>query len=44
MAGDTSINLHPLLSDFILLGLKLEKLGFTYFKGQVTLVQPVDIK
>lgn len=44
MAGDESLNWHPLLGDFILVGQKLEKLGFTYFKGKVIVVQPLEIE
>jgi hypothetical protein len=40
MAGDESLNWHPFLSDFILVGSKLEQLGFTYYKGKVTLIDP----
>ena len=30
MAGDESLNWHRISADFILLGQKLEKLGFSY--------------
>ena len=33
--------LAPLAQDFILLGQKLEKLGFSYSKGRVIIVLPV---
>jgi hypothetical protein len=39
LAGGKSLNWHPLLTDFILLGQKLEQLGFTYFKGRVAIVE-----
>ena len=44
MAGDESDGWHPLLSDFILLGQKLEQLGFTYFKGTVTVMDPSEMR
>lgn len=42
LAGYTSHVGNPLLSDFILIGQKLEKLGFTYYKGKVTVVDPLE--
>lgn len=42
MAGDESLNWHPFLADFILVGQKLEQLGFTYFKGTVTVTDPSE--
>ncbi|HJQ09322.1 MAG TPA: hypothetical protein VJ836_07630 [Candidatus Saccharimonadales bacterium] len=44
MAGDESLNWHPLLSNFILIGQKLEQLGFTYFKGSVTVIDPSEVQ
>lgn len=44
MTGSKSHGWHPLLSDFILLGQKLEKLGFTYFKGTVTVIDPSEVR
>ena len=38
MAGDESLSWRPLIQDFILLGQKLEQLGFTYYKGKVTII------
>ncbi len=38
MAGDESLNWHPLVADFILVGQKLEQLGFTYSHGKVTVM------
>jgi hypothetical protein len=35
MAGDKSLNWRPLGTEFILLGQKLEKIGFIYDKGRV---------
>jgi hypothetical protein len=32
----------PLLSDFIVVAGKLEKLGFRYFRGKVSIVDPED--
>jgi hypothetical protein len=36
LAGDESHASNPLCSDFISLGQRLEKLGFTYYRGVVT--------
>jgi hypothetical protein len=44
MAGDESLNWHPFLSDFILVGQKLEQLGFTYFRGSVTVIDPSEMR
>lgn len=44
MAGSTSRVGNPFLSDFILIGQKLEKLGFTYYKSKVTVVDPVEVQ
>jgi len=44
VAGYSSLSWHPLLSDFILLGQKLEQLGFTYYKGKVTVVDPAEVQ
>jgi len=41
--GDGSDEGNTLLSDFILLALKLEKLGFAYHKGTVTIIVPDEI-
>lgn len=42
LAGDESLNWHPFLVDFILIAQKLEQIGFTYFKGTVTVIDPVE--
>jgi len=42
LAGDESLNWHPLVEDFILLGRKLEKLGFVYSKGRVIVLEPQE--
>lgn len=42
MAGGESFSWHPLLSDFVLLGRKLERLGFTYYEGQVTVAELIE--
>lgn len=42
MAGDESRGGNTLLSDFILFAQKLEELGFTYYKGKVTIVEPSE--
>ncbi len=44
MAGDESLNWHPLLSEFVQVGQKLEELGFTYFKGTVTIINPLEVQ
>lgn len=44
MAGDESLNWHPLLSDFTAVGERLEQLGFTYYKGQVTIIDPMEVQ
>ena len=43
LAGCESLNWHPLLSDFVLLGRKLERLGFTYYEGQVTVAELIEV-
>lgn len=40
MAGSTGSAGNPLVADFILVGRKLEKLGFIYYAGRVTIVEP----
>lgn len=35
LAGDESLNWHPLIADFIIVGRKLEELGFIYDHGRV---------
>ena len=44
MAGDESLNWHPFLSDFILIGQKLEQLGFICYKGKVAVVDPSEVQ
>ena len=44
MAGDESLNWHPLLSDFTLVGQRLERLGFTYYKGSVAVIDPLEMQ
>jgi len=43
MAEDESLNWHPFLVDFILVGRKLEQLGFTYFKGSVKVIDSLEV-
>lgn len=43
MAGTESLSWHPFLADFILVGQKLEQLGFTHHKGRVILINPLEI-
>jgi len=40
IAGNTGSVGNPLLQNFILVGRKLEKLGFMYFAGKVMVVKP----
>jgi hypothetical protein len=39
LAGHESDGWHPLVEDFILVGQKLEQLGFIYHKGRIVLVE-----
>jgi hypothetical protein len=43
MAGDKSDRWHPLVTDFILVGRKLERLGFIYHDGTVIITDPDEI-
>jgi len=43
MAGCEPLNWHPFLSDFILVGQKLEQLGFTYYQGKVMFIEPEEV-
>lgn len=43
LAGSTGSGGNPLLADFLIVGQKLEKLGFTYYKGRVTITSPSEI-
>lgn len=42
LAGYKSSAGNPLLADFVSVGYKLERLGFTYYKGKVTIVEPLE--
>jgi len=42
VAGDESLNWHPFLADFVIIGQKLEQLGFTYFKGRVAIIELIE--
>lgn len=42
MAGRKSLTWHPLIHDFIIVGRKLEKLGFTYHRKGVLIVEPME--
>lgn len=44
MAGSTSRVGNPLLADFLVVGRKLEKLGFIYHRGKVILIEPEEIR
>lgn len=39
MAGDESHVSNPLITDFVLLGQRLEKLGFLYYRNGVTIIE-----
>ena len=38
LAGDESLKWHPLVADFLLVGQRLEKLGFIYHRGGVIIL------
>jgi hypothetical protein len=40
LAGGKSFNWHPIVPDFILVGQKLEELGFVYGKGHIIVINP----
>jgi hypothetical protein len=42
LAGSESLNWHPLIADFILVGRKLEKLGFIYSGGKVIVLENME--
>lgn len=44
LAGTESLNWHPLLADFTHIGQKLGQLGFTFYKGQVTVIDPAEVQ
>lgn len=44
MAGCESGAGNPLLTDFTLVGRKLEQLGFTYYKGAVLLFDTLEMQ
>ena len=44
MTGCESTGGNTLLDDFILVGRKLEELGFTYYEGKVTVAAPSEEK
>jgi hypothetical protein len=39
MDGNESLNWHPLVADFIVLGRKLEQLGFIYNRGEIVVFE-----
>jgi len=41
LAGDESLNWHPLISDFVLIGQKLQELGFIYSQGRVIVLNEI---
>ena len=42
LAGDESATRHTLFLEYILVAQKLEQLGFTYYKGKVTVSAPIE--
>jgi hypothetical protein len=42
MAGYESATRHTIFLDYILIAQKLEQLGFTYYKGKVTIAEPIE--
>jgi hypothetical protein len=42
LAGYTSGVWHTILLDFIHVAEQLEQLGFTYYKGKVVIVEPIE--
>jgi hypothetical protein len=42
MAGRESHASNPLIADFILMSRKLEKLGFTYHRKNVLVIEPME--
>lgn len=44
LAGDESGAGNPLLADFILTGQRLERLGFTYYKDAVLLIDTLEMQ
>jgi len=40
MAGDEAATRHTIFLDYILVAQKLEQLGFTYYNGNVIIVEP----
>jgi hypothetical protein len=43
MAGDGSATRHTIFLDYILVAQKLSILGFTYYKGKVTLTNSEEV-
>ena len=39
LAGDESLNWHPLIRDFLIVAHKLDEIGFQYIDERVVLVQ-----
>ena len=44
LAGDESRASNPLFADFAFIGQELEKLGFTYSRGDVFLIDPLKVQ
>jgi hypothetical protein len=42
LAGYESAVRHTILKDFLLVAQRLEQFGFTYYKGDVTVVTPIE--
>lgn len=43
MAGGESHASNPLVADFVLLAHKLEKLGFTYSRGNIIVIESDEV-
>ena len=44
LAGDESRVGNPFFSDFLLVGRRLEELGFTYYNGTVTIIELWEVQ
>jgi len=44
MAGRESLSWHPLIKDFIIVGWKLEQLGFVHSNSGVIVIEPEDVE
>jgi|GEM_PF-2722695 len=42
LAGDESLNWHPLVENFIIVGKRVEELGFRCYTSRVTITEPME--